>query len=164
MTPQQLAKTDTEAAHQTAFFAWCAMAHKIGFHLANQWAEGKKVTIDQNNQPLVPCLKWIHHIPNGGSRGDNDRSQQIRGAQLKAQGVREGIPDIFLPYASQGYLGLYIEMKKPSLKPKREGSKGGMSDDQIEFREYAVEQGFRHETCYSWIEATNVVIDYLTEE
>ena len=74
MTPGQLAKSDSEAAHQTALFAWAALQVK-------RWPE----------------LRWLHHIPNGGSRGDDAKSRAIRGGQLKAQGVRTGVSDVSLP-------------------------------------------------------------------
>ena len=63
MTPETLAKSGTEAAHQTALFAWAALQ-------LQRWPE----------------LRWLHHIPNGGSRGDTAQGRQIRGAQPQAQG------------------------------------------------------------------------------
>lgn len=53
----------------------------------------------------TPELKLLHHIPNGGSRN------KAEAAHLKRQGVKAGVPDIFLPVARGGYHGLYIELK-----------------------------------------------------
>jgi len=139
MTPEQLAKSDSEAAHQTALFAWAALQLK-------RWPE----------------LRWLHHIPNGGSRGDNAQSRAIRGGQLKAQGVRTGVSDVSLPVKRGPYSGLYIEMKKPAEKPKREGSKGGVSDEQAEFGAFVQSQGFGFVVCYSWEEAAKIIEQYLT--
>lgn len=138
MTPEQLAKSGSEAAHQTAVFAWAALNYQ-------RWPE----------------LHWLHHIPNGGSRGDDAKSRAIRGGQLKAQGVRTGVADLSLPVKRGIYSGLYIEMKKPSEKPKREGSKGGVSDEQAEFGAFVKSQGFRWCVCYSWEEAVKVIEQYL---
>ena len=91
MKPEDLAKSGSEAAHQTALFAWAALQ-------LQRWPE----------------LRWLHHIPNGGSRGDTAQGRQIRGAQLKAQGVRTGVADLCLPVKRGAYSGLYIEMKKPA--------------------------------------------------
>lgn len=52
-----------------------------------------------------PRWRYILAIPNGGHR-------DIRvAAKLKAEGVRRGIPDLFLAVASRGYHGLWIELK-----------------------------------------------------
>lgn len=139
MTPEQLAKSDTEAAHQIALFAWSAL-----------------------QQHTFPELRWMHHIPNGGSRGGDRTSRAIAGARMKAQGVRVGVADIFLPVKRANWSGLYIELKKPSERPKR-GGKGGLSDDQIAFGEFVQQQGFGWVCCYSWEEARDVLVAYLQQ-
>ncbi len=40
MNPETLAKSGTEHAHQTALFAWCAVARLYGFDVADDWAAG----------------------------------------------------------------------------------------------------------------------------
>ena len=160
MNPKQLAKSDTEAAHQTALFAWAAVAMNHGFAVADAWAAGSNPAVE-STEPLIPELKWLHHIPNGGSRGNDVRSQQIRGAQLKAQGVKSGVSDICLPVRRGDFSGLYIEMKRPAEKPKRETSKGGVSDEQREFGQFVQSQGFGFQVCYSWEEASCAIRQYL---
>ena len=81
---------------------------------------------------------------------------------MKAQGVRQGVADLSLPVRRGAWSGLYIEMKKPDEKPKREGSKGGVSDEQNEFGEFVKAQGFGWIVCYSWREAAEVIEKYLT--
>ena len=162
MTPAQLAK-DSESSQQMALFAWCAIAMNYGFDIAVALDNGAsfEAARDHGSVCPVPELKWIHHIPNGGSRGNDVRSQQIRGARLKAEGVRSGVSDICLPVKRGNCSGLYIEMKKPSLKPKRPTSKGGCSDEQIEFGAFVQLQGFGFVVCYTWLEARDVIIAYL---
>ena len=140
MTPETLAKSGTEAAHQTALFAWAALQVK-------RWPE----------------LRWLHHIPNGGSRGDDAKSRAIRGSQMKAQGVRTGVADVCLPVRRGGWSGLYIEMKKPSEKPVKATSKGGVSDDQAEFGAFVQSQGFGWIVCYSWEDAAAVIEQYMEQ-
>lgn len=53
----------------------------------------------------------IFAIPNGGQR------HPAVAAKLKAEGVRAGVPDLFLPVARQGYHGLFIELKCGGHKP-----------------------------------------------
>lgn len=91
MTPEEVAKSGTEHAHQSALFCW--LATQIGQY---------------------PEVKWIYAIPNGGLRG------AIAGNRLKAEGVKSGISDICLPFARQGYHGFYLEMKKPKGKESPE--------------------------------------------
>lgn len=139
MTPEQLAKSDSEHAHQTALFAWCALS--VG---------------------MYPELQWFHAIPNGGNRGDTEKSRSIEGGKMKAEGVKKGVADCFLPVKRGIWSGLYIEMKKPGLEPKTLKSKGGLSDEQMAFAEFVKTQGFGWIVCYSWIEAKEILEKYLT--
>lgn len=132
MTPDQLAKSGTESGHQRAVFAWAAL------HLG-KWPE----------------LRWLHHIPNGGSRGDDARSRQIRGAALKAEGVKTGVSDLCLPVKRGEFSGLYIEMKKPG-KLKSE------SKEQKEFGAFVQSQGFGYVCVDEWTKAVEVLKEYLT--
>lgn len=169
MTPNQLAKSGTEHGTQAAFFAWCAVAHLHGFKLAWAWAEKGQAALLGRTVPnvtnAVPALEWMHAIPNGGSRGDDEKSRAIRGGALKAEGVRTGVADVFLPWpiCHEGvtYCGLYIEFKKPDLQPKREGTKGGCSDEQIAFGNYARNVGYGWMVCYTWEQAAKVVQQYI---
>jgi hypothetical protein len=135
ITPERLARSGTEHGHQAALFCWRASA-------------------------LVeyPDLKWMFAIPNGGQRGI------VNATRLKAEGVRAGVSDIFLPVVRMGqgryYAGLFIEMKKPSVRPKRSGA-GGVSDDQSEFGKAVQAQGYGYAVCYSWEEARDVITAYL---
>ena len=111
--------------------------------------------LSRQRPELKDALRWIHAIPNGGAR-------DIRTAKkLKAEGVKSGVWDIFWPYRSKGYSGLYIEMKRSDHRPKREGSKGGLSDEQIDFRDFVQSQYFLCKVAYSAKEACEIVEKYL---
>jgi hypothetical protein len=56
---------------------------------------------------------FIAHIPNGGSR-----SSRIEGNLLKAQGVKAGVPDLFV-LLPNGHT-LWIEMKTPKGDVRKE--------------------------------------------
>ena len=131
MTPEALAKSDTESGHQRAVFAWAAL-----------------------NKAKYPMLDWLFHIPNGGSRGDDARSRMIRGANMKADGVKPGIYDLFLPWPQAGYHGLFIEMKKP-------GAINTTSHDQKAFGLYCINTGYASRVCDSWILAVETIEQYL---
>lgn len=94
----------------------------------------------------IPELKWMFAVPNGGSRN------QREARNLKRQGVKAGVSDIFLPLARGGYHGLFIEMKVGKNKP---------SDKQVEFINYANGQGYAAFVCYGFREAQTAITKYL---
>ena len=55
-----------------------------------------------------PLVQLLFHIPNGGSG-------PLKGmaGKMKAQGVKPGVSDLFLPVARQSFHGLWIELKAP---------------------------------------------------
>ena len=136
ITPEDLAKSGSEDGEQAALFCWSAM-----------------------NVDKYPELKWLHSIPNGGSRHIAEASKMV------ATGLRVGVWDIFLPCPTYrgmspeiGYCGCYIEMKRAD---RRNQKNGGLTDEQLEFRDYAIMIGYYCEVCYSWIEARDTLINYL---
>lgn len=94
----------------------------------------------------IPDLKYMHAIPNGGSRN------KLEAINLKRQGVKAGVPDICLPLPKGEYHGLYIEMKYGKNKPSKK---------QSEYIEYLTSKGYKAAVCYGFNEAKNVIVDYL---
>lgn len=91
-------------------------------------------------------LEMLFHIPNGAKR-------DIRvGAALKRQGVKAGVPDLFLPVARETHHGLFIEMKVGRNKQTAE---------QKVWEQNLLEQGYKVIVCYSWIAAKEEIIKYL---
>ena len=117
--------TPTEAQEQTAVFNWAAV-------MVRRWPE----------------LQLLHHIPNGGSRNAREAHN------LRMQGVKAGIPDIFLPVARGGWHGLYIEMKR------RKG--GRLSDEQAAMLEALREQGYCAWVCKGANNAIELITEYLS--
>lgn len=88
-------------------------------------------------------------IPNGGARN------AITGAMLKAEGVRAGVPDLFLAVPTKSAHGLWIEMKR---------QKGGVVSDEQKAAMAALEdQGFFCVVCNGFQEARRAISDYLGE-
>lgn len=86
-------------------------------------------------------------IPNGGRR------DVATASNLKAEGVRAGVPDLFLAVPAFGHHGLFIEMKR---------EKGGIvSDFQKEYIALLNERGYKAIVCHGWIEAKNSIESYL---
>ena len=94
-----------------------------------------------------PELRLLLHIPNGGAR------HRAVAAKLTAQGVRRGVPDLFLPVRRGPYGGLWIEMKR---------SKGGVaSPEQKQWLKDLNDQGFRTALCHGCESAVQEICGYL---
>ena len=109
-------------------------------------------------------LRWMHSVPNGAFLGGDGSRRAMQMARLKAQGLRNGVSDIFLPRPTEsseglsdtGYHGLYIEMKRRKVDgPSR------VTKDQRDFQEYASEQGYKCVVCYGADEAITAIKEYL---
>lgn len=95
----------------------------------------------------MPGLAMLFAIPNGGAR------TAVTGAMLKREGVKKGVPDLFLACPRKACGGLFIEMKK----------KGGkVSIEQREWLAKFIFQGYQAEVCYSFDEAKAVIMKYLS--
>lgn len=88
----------------------------------------------------------IFHIPNGGKRNAREA------VNLKRQGVKAGVPDLFLPVAKGGYHGLFIEMKVGKNKP---------TENQIKWMSLLSEQGYAVSVCYGADKAIKAIQGYL---
>lgn len=86
-------------------------------------------------------------IPNGGDRNI------LVAAKLKKEGVRRGVPDMFLALPRGGWHGLFIEMKR------RRG--GVVSREQREYIEALNAAGYRACVCRGCDEAFEAIRDYL---
>lgn len=126
-------KGDDERAEQTRLFVWASSVRS-----------------------QYPQLKWLHAIPNANSH------KQV------AEGVRAGVADVFLPWPrwapiSAGlsqlrFHGLYIELK--IIKRMKEKN-GGLSKEQMEFGEYAINVRYQWFCCYGWEAARDRILEYL---
>ena len=103
---------DLEGAEQRSIFKWANYA-----------------------QNRFPELKYLFHVPNGGAR------DAITGARLKAQGVKTGVPDIYLDVARGSWHGLRIELKAHG---------GRTSDDQHNWILNLQVQGYYAQVCVGW--------------
>jgi len=117
-----------EADHQRALFRWVELA-----------------------QRRIPELRWLFHCPNGEAR------DKRTGAQLKAMGVRRGVPDLWLPvpseYRGTAYCGLVIELKAPPA------TKATL--EQTAWLNHLARCGWVARTCVGWEQARDLICDYL---
>lgn len=116
--------TPSEHQEQVALFEWAQLAQ-------GRWPE----------------LSLLHAIPNGGQRSPRTAGM------LKAEGVKPGVPDIFLPVARCGYHGLYIELKR------RKG--GRVSVEQRKWLVALEREGYCCRVCHGWDEARTEIERYM---
>lgn len=120
----------------------------------------KTVCADEHAEQVALCDWWrpyarthgipeslLFAIPNGGRR------DKITGARLKAEGVRAGVPDMFLAVPRQNAPGLFLELKK---------QKGGrVSENQKTMHEALSQAGYPVCICRGWGEAKRAIEDYI---
>lgn len=109
----------------------------------------EQVTLIQWFDVAYPAHKGrLFAIPNGGWRA---KAQALK---LQMEGVRAGVPDLFLPVAAGTYHGLFIEMKR---------SKGGrLTPEQKAWLEYLHGQGYAAHCCAGFEAAREAVNLYIT--
>lgn len=105
------------------------------------------------NTAKHPELDLIFAIPNGAMLGGG-RIGAIRANALKAEGLRPGVCDLFLPVARHDYHGLFIEMKT---------KKGTVSESQHEFITAVEGQGYFATVCKGADEAISTLEWYINE-
>ena len=88
----------------------------------------------------------LYHVPNEGKRS------KATGARLKQLGLKSGVPDVCLPTAHGGYIGLYIEMKVKPNKP---------TENQKEWLRDLRGAGHFTAVAYSFEEAQKLIEEYL---
>lgn len=102
-------------------------------------------------QPLPDGGRVGEHlfaIPNGGERN------AIVAARLKAEGVRPGVPDLFLALPRKDWAGLFVEMK-------RSRRQGRVSAQQREWLARLRSAGYAAEVCFGAAEAIATITAYL---
>lgn len=113
----------TEHDEQVALFEWAAL-----------------------HRATYPELGLLFAIPNGGKRHIGTARK------LKAEGVKAGVPDLFLPAPRAQYHGLFLELKR----------KGGViTVEQRSWLTYLAEQGYATSVCYGWRAAIEIIEMYL---
>ena len=118
--------TRPEVTDQIAVFQWAA-------RMEGRW----------------PALALLHHSPNGGKRDAREA------AKLKRMGVKPGVPDLMLPVAREGYIGLAIEMKVWPKQP---------TDLQAAWLRELQREGWRCRVCYSATAAIDILQAYVSAE
>jgi hypothetical protein len=106
-------------------------------------------------------MRWKHHLvtyPNGHTVApiyavpNEGRRSPRTGKRMKDQGLRKGIPDLYLPIKAGGHGGLYVEVKT---------DKGRVSPEQKTWIEWLSEHGYKAVVCRSVDDILAAVIEYM---
>lgn len=113
------------------------------------------------NARKMPELALLFAIPNGASFGGEMKTLRsgrkipvaaIRAHRMKAEGLKPGVPDLFLPVARAGAHGLFLEMKTDT---------GRVNPAQAAWLAALEGQGYKVAVCRSFEEATRTLGGYL---
>lgn len=116
----------------------------------DQWSEAQEqeALIEWANMTRnkFPMLFRLFHIANGGSR------HPAEAVHLKKQGVKPGVPDLFLPWPVKPFHGLWVEMKSQT---------GRVSPLQVEWIEWLRSAGYAAFVCMGFYAAQDCILSYL---
>lgn len=94
-----------------------------------------------------PELRMLFHIPNGGARN------KAEAGRFKAEGVKAGVPDLFLPAPRGKYHGLFLELKRQYGGRVSPAQKAWMDELQA--------QGYVARVACGWEDASETLRWYL---
>lgn len=115
----------TEHGEQQALFEWAAMMANTGRY---------------------PGIELLFAIPNGGHR------HKAVARKMQEEGVKAGVPDIFLPVPRNGIPGMFIELKVGENRP---------TVIQKAWQRWLQAQGYYVVTCWGFEQARDEIIAYL---
>jgi hypothetical protein len=115
----------TEHAEQTAYFQWLSIQSKI---------------------PGYEELELAFATPNAAKR-----SYKLA-AHMKAEGMKKGVPDVFLPIPRNSYHGLWLEFKVMGRKPNK---------DQLWWKERLLKQGYAWACPQGFEPAKEITMQYM---
>lgn len=172
MNPEQIATSNSESAHQKAFFCWLNMAARYGFTIADNMfaydnpehlkdpAKLFELNYGVPYRPIVE-LEYAFAVPNGGQR-TGKFGAAATGAKFKAEGVKPGVPDVCVPISlwsknRSGFAccGLWIEFKKP-------GEIKDVKPDQKKYHDFLTYQGYVCIVVDNWRKGADAVKNYLS--
>jgi len=94
-------------------------------------------------------LGLMFTVPNQGGKG---KGALIRGLKMVKEGLKKGVPDIFLAVPKKDKHGLFIELKVGKNKP---------SANQLWWIHSLRTEGYAVEVCYGFEEARDAIVNYL---
>ena len=97
----------------------------------------------------VEAARGVFAVPNGFLRTESMRLRAWR------EGVHPGVPDIFIPFPSKGFHGLFIEFKS---------ARGVLTKAQNDYLTLARSRGYKAEVARSAEQALRIFSNYLSDD
>ena len=107
------------------------------------------------NHPKIEALTYA--IPNQGVSGSKGRTVRY-GAKRKREGLKKGVPDVFIAWPTKTHHGMYIEFKRQKFKPSQ------VKPEQHEWIERLTAKGYAAVVCGGCDSAKTAVKMYLEGE
>jgi len=121
------AATQSESQQQQALFKWVAYAKRF-----------------------TPELENLFAIPNGAHVSMNNRKRLIR------EGLRSGVPDLFLAVPRANFAGLFIELKRDK--------KAILGESQKKWIKKLKKAGYAAGVCYGFNQTVECINEYLNKQ
>ena len=107
----------------------------------------KRLVAALNQRVIIePALALLYAVPNGGMRN------KATAGKLRAEGVKSGVPDLFLSVPSTPFHGLYLELKAKA---------NTASDEQRRWLMNLSAQGYKCAVVNDMGTALRIVAEYL---
>lgn len=115
---------------------------------------------EESNIQIV-CVNWFRLMHpnlvlssslNGVKLSGTQIQRRVKWNRLVQEGAKAGVADLFLMHASNGFHGLYIEIKTP---------KGKQSPEQKAFEHSALIEGYEYKIARSLDEFILIIKNYL---
>lgn len=120
--------------------------------------------IPSESQEQKALVQWLNYHPilkNYFCKISNEGLRSlVTGARFKLEGLRAGVPDLFIYYPVLPYYGLWLELKQN--RRYRESEKRTKTwIAQKEFIETVRNVGYYADFCYGWEDGKRIVEEYL---
>jgi len=104
----------------------------------------------------VPEIMNLFAVPNGAKlpffKDSNGKRVCVQAQFLKAEGLKPGVPDLFLAYPNDRFHWFFMEMKAGTNK---------LTIEQIDWIERLSTAGYFCGVYWSWVDAANAILEYL---
>jgi hypothetical protein len=118
---------------------------------------GAPEELKSESQEQAAVIEWADNHPEIAGRlfaiPNGAHKSKAGAAKFKREGLRRGVPDLFLPLARKGFHGLFIEMKREK--------KAVISHQQRDWLDYLASQGYYTALCFGAHEAIHEINGYL---
>ena len=105
---------------------------------------------------ICPALDLMFAVPNGAKlpwrKNEQGRRYSPEAKRLKDEGLKAGVPDVWLPVPNHGFHGLVIELKDGD---------GKLRPEQVDWLDALNQYGYKATCCRGADDAIQTIMEYL---